>query len=373
MHPVVQLGVVLGVLQRLVQRVVVIVDAVHLVHQALALLHIVVDVDARDAQADVVLRPRIERTLVDHPELLVVVHHVGRLVVDRQVGEQAQPARSIAVVRSDLLLRHHPPAMLAAARLEVVAGQPLRLAVDVVVDVIGLRRAVVVAQPVLARQLLGADLRLPDQLHRQQRALGPAAAHLEAVAGLQVRRVLLVGADLHVPVRREVVLHPQRPLADRPVVPDAPRPVAHLRAAEGQVLEIAGEAVEVLALAETAEFHVQRAVEVLLLEPQLGQPPGLPAAPDLLHRADVPGTRVADAVVGKVLAIALGDGELELGGLPAEDRSVSCLCASLSLNGSGAGLARRGIRPGSLLPARGEAQRARTAPVCRSAQTWPLG
>ncbi len=192
--------------------------------------------------------------------------------------------------------------MLAAARLEVVAGQPLRLAVDVVVDVIGLRRAVVVAQPVLARQLLGADLRLPDQLHRQQRALGPAAAHLEAVAGLQVRRVLLVGADLHVPVRREVVLHPQRPLADRPVVPDAPRPVAHLRAAEGQVLEIAGEAVEVLALAETAEFHVQRAVEVLLLEPQLGQPPGLPAAPDLLHRADVPGTRVADAVVGKVLA-----------------------------------------------------------------------
>ena len=94
---------------------------------------------------------------------------------------------------------------------------------------------------------------------------------------------------------------------------------AQLRAAEGQVLEIAGEAVEVLALAETAEFHVQRAVEVLLLEPQLGQPPGLPAAPDLLHRADVPGTRVADAVVGKVLAVALGDGELELGSLPAED------------------------------------------------------
>nr|WP_263473319.1 hypothetical protein [Pseudomonas aeruginosa] len=33
----------------------------------------------------------------------------------------------------------------------------------------------------------------------------------------------------------------------------------------------------------------------------------------------MPGTRVADAVVGKVLAVALGDGELELGGLPAED------------------------------------------------------
>ncbi|TEJ24769.1 hypothetical protein IPC613_12935, partial [Pseudomonas aeruginosa] len=33
----------------------------------------------------------------------------------------------------------------------------------------------------------------------------------------------------------------------------------------------------------------------------------------------MPGTRVADAVVGKVLAVALGDGELELGSLPAED------------------------------------------------------
>ncbi len=92
-----------------------------------------------------------------------------------------------------------------------------------------------------------------------------------------------------------------------------------MRAAERQVLEVARETVEVLARPEAAEFHIQRAVEVLLFEPHLGQAPGLAASPHFLHRAELPGAWVADAVVGQVATASLGDGQFEFGIVPAED------------------------------------------------------
>ncbi|MNO73308.1 hypothetical protein D3C76_642700 [compost metagenome] len=176
---------------------------------------------------------------------------------------------------------------------------------------------VVVAGAIFPFQAL--DTWGPYQFERHYRTLGAAAAELETIARFKVGRVLLEDADLCVQLRGKVVAHAQGPLADWPVVPDATHPVAHLRAAEGQVLEVAREAVEVLAFAETAEFHVQCAIEVLLLDPHLRQPPGFATAPYLLGRGEAADTRVVDAVVADVVAVALGDGQLEFGVVPAKD------------------------------------------------------
>ncbi|MNG30702.1 hypothetical protein D3C84_1163670 [compost metagenome] len=70
----------------------------------------------------------------------------------RAVGEQAQATVYVAAMGSDLLLRHHPPAMLAGVRLEGFARQRLRVAVDVIEHIVGLGRAVVVTGAVFARQ-----------------------------------------------------------------------------------------------------------------------------------------------------------------------------------------------------------------------------
>ena len=187
----------------------------------------------------------------------------------------------------------------------------------VFIDVGGLGVAVVVTGAVFARQAV--ELRRPHQFDRQDRALGAAAAEFEAVAAIEVRRVLLVGADLRVQLWRQVIFDAQRPLADRPVVPDAADPVADLRAAERQVLEVAREAVEVFAFAETADLDVEFLIEEFLLVPHLRQARGLATAPDFLGRGEATDARIVDAVVADVVAAALGDGQLKLGVVPAED------------------------------------------------------
>jgi len=116
-----------------------------------------------------------------------------------------------------------------------------------------------------------------------------------------------------------VILDPHRPLADRPVVPDAARPVADLRAAERQVLEVAGEAVEVFAFAETADLDVELLVEEFLLIPHLCQASGLAAPPDFLGRREAADTRIVDAVIADVVAVAFGDGQLKFSVVPTED------------------------------------------------------
>ncbi|MNS97466.1 hypothetical protein D3C72_1318000 [compost metagenome] len=223
----------------------------------------------------------------------------------------------VGSLRRQLLLGTEPEAVLARTAAISLAAQCCRLVVAVLVDISCLGITVVVTGAIFPWQAI--DRRAPDQLDRDHRALGAAAAELEAIATVQVRRVLLVGADLRVELGREVVFDPQGPLADWPVVPDVAGPVADLGAAEGQVLEVAGEAVEVFTLTEAAEFHIQRAIEVFLLDPHLGQPPGLATTPDFLGRGEAADPWIIDAVVADVVAVALGDGELELGVVPAED------------------------------------------------------
>ncbi|MCY1541149.1 hypothetical protein D9M68_768250 [compost metagenome] len=70
--------------------------------------------DTRHGEADIITRTQIEWPLVDHPDLLIVVHHIGCLVVHRQVGEHAQATRCIPIAHGQLLLRDHPPTVLAA-------------------------------------------------------------------------------------------------------------------------------------------------------------------------------------------------------------------------------------------------------------------
>src|SRR5690606_2752859 len=97
-------------------------------------------------------------------------------------------------------------------------------------------------------------------------------------------------ADLGEDFRRDVVLHAQGPLADWPVVPGV-HIVGGLSAAEGQVLEVAREAAEILALAHPTGLDVELAVEISLLDPHLRQTPGLAATPDFLRGTERADTR----------------------------------------------------------------------------------
>ncbi|MNP52542.1 hypothetical protein D3C76_1469420 [compost metagenome] len=133
------------------------------------------------------------------------------------------------------------------------AADQRRLTVAVLEYVLGVGGTVVVTSAVFTWQAV--DAWLPEQLYRQDRAFCAAAAELEAVGVFGVGRVLLVHPDLCEQLRGELVLDPQGPLGDWPVVPNAP-PVADLRAAEGQVLEAAIEAVEVFTFAEATDLDV---------------------------------------------------------------------------------------------------------------------
>ncbi len=89
----------------------------------------------------------------------------------------------------------------------------------------------------------------------------PLPLSLKPLSRSRLDGFLLVSADLRVQFRRQVIFDAHRPLADRPVVPDVAHPVADLGAAERQVLEVAGEAVEVFALAEAADFDIELLIE----------------------------------------------------------------------------------------------------------------
>ena len=130
---------------------------------------------------------------------------------------------------------------------------------------------------------------------------------------------MLIGADLCIQLGREVVFDPQRPLADRPVVPDAAGPVTHLRAAEREVLEVAREAVEVFALTKATGLDVELLVEEFLLVPHLRQACGLATAPDFLGRSEAADPWVVDPVIADIVAIALGNRQLEFSVVPAQD------------------------------------------------------
>jgi hypothetical protein len=82
------------------------------VQQLSVFLHVIVDVDTRRANADVILWTRVERAFVHKHHRLVVVDEVGVLVVEGGVGRDVQTAGRIAVVAGELLLRHEPVAVL---------------------------------------------------------------------------------------------------------------------------------------------------------------------------------------------------------------------------------------------------------------------
>ncbi|MNS59096.1 hypothetical protein D3C72_920460 [compost metagenome] len=329
MHAVVQLGAVFGVLRRQEGRIVVVVHGVGAVAGFGVFAESRVDVHAGEGETDVILGARIERAFVGDAGLHVVVDRVGFLVVHRAVGEHAQAATVIAGHAGDLLLDAQPYAVFARRAAIGFTAQRCRLALAVFIDVAGLRVAVVITGAVFARQAV--EFRRPHQFDRQDRALGAAAAEFETVAAIEVRRVLLVSADLCVQFRGEVIFDAQRPLTDRPVVPDAADPVADLRTAEREVLEVARKAVEVFAFAETADLDVEFLIEEFLLVPHLCQARGLATAPDFLGRGEAANARIVDAVIADVVAAAFGDGQLKLGVVPAEDLLQVEVCAQTEL------------------------------------------
>ncbi|MNY06068.1 hypothetical protein D3C86_1388100 [compost metagenome] len=251
--------------------------------------------DTGETDAQVIFRTGVERAFVHKHQRLVVVDDVGVLVVERRVGGDVQTTAGVAVMAGELLLCNEPVAVLAAVAAIGVAAGGCIVAVVIFANVIGAGRAFVVTDTVFARQV--AWVRQPDQFDRQDGAGSTAAAELEAVTVFQLRRVLVVRADLRIPLRRDVVLHADRRLADRPVVPDVGRPVTHLGTAERQVLEFAREGVEVFAFTEVTGLDVQFVVEELMLDPQLGQTDHVATAVDFLRGTQGAGTRVADTVV----------------------------------------------------------------------------
>ncbi|MCY1175085.1 hypothetical protein D9M73_153080 [compost metagenome] len=277
---VVDLVVVFGFTNGREQRIVVFRNTVGRVGQFSVFLHVIVDMDTGETDAHVILGTRVERALVHEHQRLVVVDEVGVFVVERCVGRDVQTTGSIAIVAGQLLLRDEPVAVLAIVDAIRVAGGRCVLAVVVLENVVGIRGTFVVTDTVFTRQVV--DLRRPDQLDRQDGAIGATAAELEAVTVLQLRRVLVVRANLSVELVIDVVLHTDRRLADRPVVPDVGGPVTHLGSAERQVLELAREGVEVFTFTEVTGLDVQLVVEELVLNPQLGQTDHVAATIDFL-------------------------------------------------------------------------------------------
>nr|GEZ39842.1 hypothetical protein [Tanacetum cinerariifolium] len=237
--------------------------------------------------------------------------------MQRAVGEQAQAAAVVAGLAGDLLAQSQPHAVFAGGGRVVVTAQCGISAVAVFVDIAAVGGAVVIAGTVLARQAI--DLRRPHHFDGQYRALGATAAELEGVVVFQVRRVLFERSDLYEQFRVELVFDAHRPLADRPVVPDAAAPVAHLRTAQRQVLEVAREGVEILALVESADFHAEGLIEEFLLIPEIGQARDAASAPDFLRGRNGAAARIAHSVVADVVAVAVGQGQLKLGVLPAKN------------------------------------------------------
>src|SRR5476651_1860685 len=270
--------------------------------------------DTGETDTHVIFCTRVEWALIHKHQRLVVVDQVGVFVVEGDVGRDVQAAGSIAIVRGELLLQNAPVTAFAVAHAEGRAGGALVLAIDVFTNVVGVSRALVVTHTVFARQAV--DLRRPDQLHRQYGALGTAAAEFEAVTVLQLRRVLVVSTDLRIQLRRDVVLHADSRLADRPVVPGVDI-VTDLGATERQVLEVAREGVEVFAFTEVTELHVQLVVEHLVLNPELGQTHHVATAINFLRRTQGAGTRVTNTVIGDVRTITVGQLDLGLGVIPA--------------------------------------------------------
>src|SRR5471032_3606372 len=270
--------------------------------------------NARNTDTDVVFGTCVEWPFIHKHQRLVVVDDVGVFVVERDVGRDVQTARCIAVMGGKLLLNNTPITGFAAAGTVRQAGSGSIVTIDVFTDIAGISRTLVETHTVFARQAI--DLRRPDQLYWNYGALGAAAAELEAIAVIKLRRVLVVRADLRIQLRRDVVLHADSGLGHRPVVPGV-YIVTHLRAAERQVLEIAREGVEVFAFTEVTEFHVQLVVEHLVLNPELGQTHHMATAIHFLRLTQGAGTRVADTVVGDVLTVTVGQLDLGLGVIPA--------------------------------------------------------
>src|SRR5471032_1144343 len=270
--------------------------------------------DTGETDTHVIFCTRVEWALIHKHQRLVVVDQVGVFVVEGDVCRDVQAAGSVAVMRGELLLHNAPIAFLAAVGTVAQARSGSIVAVDVFTDVAGIRGALVVTHAVFARQAI--DLRRPDQFHRNHGALGAAADEFEAVAVLQLRWVLVVRTDLRVQLRRDVVLHADSGLADRPVVPGV-YVVTHLGATERQVLEVAREGVEVFAFTEVTEFHVQLVVEHLVLNPELGQTHHVATAINFLRRTQGAGTRVTNTVIGDVRTITVGQLDLGLSVIPA--------------------------------------------------------
>ncbi|MNS89324.1 hypothetical protein D3C72_1233330 [compost metagenome] len=216
-----------------------------------------------------------------------------------------------------MLLGDEPVTVTTGVLFELIAGDGLGVTIAIFQYVIGVGRALVIAQPIFSGQCV--DRGAPNQLNRYQRAFGSAATELEAVSGFQIRGVLLEDPDLCIPLGSELVACAQGPLADRPVEPNVANPVCRLGAAERRTLEVARETVEVRTFVEAAKLQVQRPIQPALTEPHLRQAPGLPAAINFLARGVASHSRISDAIVGQVAPVTLGDGELELRMLPTED------------------------------------------------------
>ncbi|MNC45550.1 hypothetical protein D3C75_945210 [compost metagenome] len=103
------------------------------------------------------------------------------------------------------------------------------------------------ANTVLTRQSEQSVLWLPDQLDREVDAVRTAGAHFETVVVFEHRTVMFIDTRLQVQLGRYLHFQTCSPDTDRPAIPVITRPNACLGGAERQILEIAGEALEVFA------------------------------------------------------------------------------------------------------------------------------
>ena len=124
----------------------------------------------------------------------------------------------------------------------------------------------------------------------------------------------MIDARLDVPLQTDDKLDACGPLADGRVVPIDFTDVAGRGTAERQVLEVAAEGGKVLTNRQSTDFPIQTAADEHLIEPEVGEVPGLSSTIHILYflkRAEV-------RLVVEVISVAIRDRYLKVRTVPRE-------------------------------------------------------
>ncbi|MNL07406.1 hypothetical protein D3C87_1280790 [compost metagenome] len=264
-----------------------------------------------DRQADLILRARGKRT-ADKRADVKDFFHVGHVAIRLdEVGEQGQAANAVVRVLINPLLGHRviPAGLIVLIRR--IAGQANGLAIDVVIDIVEITGIAPDPRPIAAGQTVQG--RRPRQLANRQITGGARrTAEVQALGVFGKAWIDLVQRGIERQLVSQFRRHRSPPLADGPGEPIGSDVTRH-RAAERQVLKLAGKREHIATHWQTPEFHHQSIIQQRLLVIELHQAGNAAVAVDFLGSQQ----RVGPGLGGQTFAIAVAQGHAKTRPLPA--------------------------------------------------------